>query len=82
MVIFGLGTALRLFIVIPSGQFSLFSVQLAAEALPVVFVVTSYSASRPPPLSPKLLKGLICALLIHNRPKHGDQCFPRDELAM
>ena len=64
MVIFGLGTALRLLIVVPSGQFSLLSLQLAAEALPVVFVVTSYAARRPPPLSPKLLKALICALLI------------------
>lgn len=64
MVIFGFGTALRLFIVVPSGQFSLLSLQLAAEALPVVYVVTSYAARRPPPLSPKLLKALICALLI------------------
>jgi uncharacterized membrane protein YfcA len=64
MVIFGLGTALRLLIVVPSGQFSLLSLQLAAEALPVVFVVASYAARRPPPLSPRLLKALICALLI------------------
>lgn len=64
MVIFGLGTALRLLIVVPSGQFSFLSLQLAAEALPVVFVVTSYAARRPAPLSPKLLKLLICALLI------------------
>ena len=53
MVIFGLGTALRLLIVVPSGQFSLLSLLLAAEALPVVLVVTSYAARRPPPLSPK-----------------------------
>jgi uncharacterized protein len=64
MVIFGLGTALRLLIVVPSGQFSLLSLQLAAEALPVVFIVTSYAARRPSPLSPKLLKVLVCALLI------------------
>jgi len=64
MVIFGLGTALRLFIVVPAGQFSLLSLQLAAEALPVVFVVTSFAAGRPSPLSPRLLKGLICTLLI------------------
>lgn len=64
MVIFGLGTALRLLIIVPSGQFSLLSLQLAAEAVPVVFLVTSYAARRPPPLSPKLLKALICALLI------------------
>ncbi len=44
MVIFGLGTALRLLIVVPSGQFSLLSLQLTAEALPVVLVVTTYAA--------------------------------------
>ena len=64
MVIFGLGTALRLLIVLPSGQFSLLSLQLAAEALPVVLAVTSYAARRPPPLSPRLLRGLVCGLLI------------------
>lgn len=64
MVIFGLGTVLRLLIVLPSGQFSLLSLQLAVEALPVVFVVTFYAARRAPPLSPKLFRGLICALLI------------------
>jgi hypothetical protein len=64
MVIFGLGTALRLLIIVPSGQFSLLSLQLAVEALPVVFVVTTYAARHPPPLSPKLLRGLVCGLLI------------------
>jgi hypothetical protein len=64
MVIFGLGTALRLLIVVPTGQFSLLSLQLALEALPVVLVVTSHAARCPPPLSPKLFRGLVCALLI------------------
>jgi hypothetical protein len=64
MVIFGLGTALRLLVVVPSGQFSLLSLQLAAEAVPVVLIVTSYAARRTPPLSPKLFRGLVCALLI------------------
>jgi hypothetical protein len=65
MVIFGLGTTLRLLIAVPSGQFSLLSLQLAVEALPVVFGVTFFAARRrAPPLSPKLFRGLICALLI------------------
>jgi uncharacterized membrane protein YfcA len=64
MVIFGLGTVLRLFIVLTSGQFSWLSLQLAVEALPVVFLVTSYAARHASPLSPRLLKVLICALLI------------------
>ena len=64
MVIFGLGTALRLLVVVPAGHFSLLSLQLAVEALPVVFLVTSYVARHPAPLSPRLLKGVVCALLI------------------
>lgn len=64
MVVFGLGTALRLLIVVPSGQFSLLSLQLAAEALPVVFLVTGYAVRHPSPLSPKVFKALICVLLI------------------
>ena len=40
LLIFGLGTTLRLLVVVPSGQFSLLSLQLALEALPVVFIVT------------------------------------------
>ncbi|MBX3503032.1 MAG: TSUP family transporter [Alphaproteobacteria bacterium] len=64
LLIFGLGTSLRLLIVVPSGEFSLLSLQLALEALPVVFVVTHYTARHPSPLSPTLLKGLVCTLLI------------------
>lgn len=64
MVIFGLGTALRLLIVVPTGQFSLLSLQLAVEALPIVFIVTSHAARYPPPLSPELFRGLVCALLV------------------
>ena len=64
LLIFGLGTTLRLLVIVPSGQFSLFSLQLALEALPVVFIVTSYAARRAPLLSPKLIKALVCVLLI------------------
>ena len=32
--------------------------------LPVVLIVTSYAARRTPPLSPRLFRGLVCALLI------------------
>ncbi len=39
-------------------------VQLAAEAIPVAFLVTSLAASRPSPLPPRLLKTLVCLLLI------------------
>jgi uncharacterized membrane protein YfcA len=75
MVIFGLGTALRLLIVVPSGQFSLLSLQLAAEAVPVVFVVTTYAAQRTSPLSPKLFRGLVCALLIGTGLSMGISAF-------
>jgi len=75
MVVFGLGTLLRLLIVVPSGQFSLLSLQLAVEAVPVVFVVTFYAARRAPPLSPKLLRGLVCALLIGTGLSMGISAF-------
>ncbi len=75
MVIFGLGTALRLLIVVPSGQFSLLSLQLAAEAVPVVFVVTTYAAGRAPPLSPRLFRGLVCVLLIGTGLSMGISAF-------
>jgi hypothetical protein len=64
MLIFGLGTALRLLIVVPSGHFSWLSLQLTAEALPVVLLITTFAARRPPPLSPRLLRALVVSLLI------------------
>ena len=48
----------------PSGHFSWLSLQLTAEALPVVLLITTFAARRPPPLSPRLLRALVCALLI------------------
>ena len=64
ILLFGIGALLRLAIVVPAGQFSLHAVQLAAECIPVVVLVTSFVARRPPPLSPKLLKAAVCLLLI------------------
>ena len=64
MVFFAFSTTLRLLIVVPSGQMSLFDLQLAAEALPVVFLMTYLAVRHPLPLSPKLFRGLICVLLI------------------
>jgi len=64
VLLFGIGALLRLAIVVPAGQFSLHAVRLAAESIPVVVLVTSFAARRPPPLSPKLLKAAVCLLLI------------------
>jgi len=64
MVFFGFSTTLRLLIVVPSGQMSLLDLQLAAEALPVVFLMTYLAVRHPLPLSPKLFRSLICVLLI------------------
>ncbi len=64
MVFFGFTTSLRLFVVVPSGQFTFFALQLAAEALPVVFLMTYFAVRHPLPLSPKLFRGLICVLLV------------------
>jgi len=75
MVFFGFSTSLRLFIVVPSGQFSLFALQLAAEALPVVFLMTYFAVRHPLPLSPKLFRGLICVLLITTGLSMGINAF-------
>jgi hypothetical protein len=64
IVLFGLGALLRLAIVMLAGQFSIHAAQMAAEAIPVVFLVTTLAASRPTPLPHQLLKASICLLLI------------------
>jgi uncharacterized protein len=64
ILFFGMSAALRLALVVPAGQFSLGATQLAIEAIPVVFVVTSFAASRPPPLPLPLLKAIVCLLLV------------------
>jgi uncharacterized protein len=75
MVFFGFTTSLRLFIVVPSGQFSLFALQLAVEALPVVFLMTYFAVHHPLPLSPKLFRGIICVLLIATGLSMGISAF-------
>jgi hypothetical protein len=64
ILFFGLGALLRLALVVPAGQFSVGATQLAAEAVPVVFIVTSFAASRPPPLPLTLIKAVVCLLLV------------------
>ena len=64
ILFFGIGGLLRLAIVVPAGQFSLRAVALSAEALPVVFLVTALAAGRPPPMPPKVLKAIVCVLLL------------------
>jgi hypothetical protein len=64
ILFFGLGALLRLAIVVPAGHFTPHAAQLAAEAVPVVLLVTAFAAGRPTPMPPRLLKGLVCVLLI------------------
>lgn len=64
ILFFGMGALMRLLIVVPTGLFSVHAVGLAAEAVPVVFLVTSLAAVRPPPLRPKTIRGIVCLLLI------------------
>ncbi len=64
LLIFGMTSGLRLCVVVPSGQFSLQSLQLALEALPVVLLVTYLAVKYPPPLAPHLLKAAVCILLV------------------
>ena len=64
ILFFGMGALLRLALVVPAGQFSIGAAQLAAEAIPVVFVVTSFAAIRPPPFRLALLRTIVCVLLV------------------
>jgi uncharacterized membrane protein YfcA len=64
ILFFGVGSLLRLSIVLLAGKFSMHAVGLAAEAALVVFVVTAFAAGRLPPLSPRLLKVIVCLLLV------------------
>lgn len=64
ILFFGVGSSLRLAIIVSAGTFSAHAVTLAAEAIPVVFAVTAFAAGRPPPLSPRLLKTTVCLLLV------------------
>lgn len=61
---FGLAALMRLAVILAAGTFSISAAMLTAEAIPVVFFVTLTAAGRPPPLSPRLLKALVCLLLV------------------
>lgn len=61
---FGVGSALRLVVMGVSGQITGLAIQLAAEALPVVFAVTLLAANRPAPVSRQVLKTIVCTLLV------------------
>ena len=62
--LFGAGALVRLLVVLSTGGFSRQSAGLALIAVPVVVLVTTWSARRPPPLSPAMLKRLVCVLLV------------------
>lgn len=61
---FAAGAVLRLIVMSVSGQFSQLAVMLTLEAIPVVLIVTALTAARPPPISKKALKNIVCVLLI------------------
>jgi hypothetical protein len=64
ILFFGLGALLRMAILAPAGHFSADAVVLAAEAIPVVLLVTSLSAGRPAPFSQAAVKRMVCLLLV------------------
>jgi len=61
---FAMAAALRVTIVASSGHFSRLALLLALEAIPVTLLVTAFSATRAPPISPAAVKNLVCMLLI------------------
>lgn len=61
---FGVGSLVRLLVVLPTGGFSWYAAGLTAMSVPVVVLVTRLTARGPVPLSPALLKALVCLLLV------------------
>jgi uncharacterized protein len=61
---FGMMSLLRLAVTVPAGTFSMHAVALTVEAVPVVVFVTVIAAARPPPLSERPLKAVVCLLLV------------------
>ena len=64
LLIFGFTSLLRLLIVVPSGHFSILSLQLALEAIPIAVLVTFLTVRHPPALPAPLLKAIVCMLLV------------------
>ena len=64
LLIFGFTSLLRLLIVVPLGHFSMLSLQLALEALPIAVLVTFLTVRHPPALPARLLKVIVCLLLV------------------
>jgi uncharacterized protein len=61
---FGVTALFRLVVLGSTGHIGLRSVLLAAEAVPVVLLVTSLAANRKPPVSREVLKHVVCVLLV------------------
>lgn len=61
---FGMGAVLRLIILVPTGHFGMSSLILAAEATPVVILVSAYTARQTKNVSTRLVKNVTSALLI------------------
>lgn len=64
IVLFSVTSLVRLIILGLSGQLDTTILSLAAMALPVVVVVTYFGRRFPPPLSPGVMRGVVCAMLI------------------
>lgn len=62
--IFGVGSALRLVVMLAVDQFSIQAAIFAMEAVPVALIVTAYCAKRPPPVSQATLKSVVCMFLV------------------
>lgn len=63
MFLNGAGALLRLAIVVPTVGVNRQSLLLSAIAVPVVILVTMLTANRVPPLSPRMLRLVVCGLL-------------------
>jgi uncharacterized membrane protein YfcA len=61
---FAAASLVRLAIVVPTGQFGWNSLFLSVLAAPLVLGVTAWVRHRPPSWSPRVVQGIVCALLV------------------
>ena len=64
LALFGIGSIVRLAMVVPTGQFTLNALVLTAFAVPVVMIVTWWLKHHPPAWRREVVLRIVCALLV------------------
>lgn len=64
LLLFSITSSARVVLLAITGKLDLTILALAAMALPVVILVTVLGRNLPPPLSPRVMRGVVCVMLI------------------